>query len=67
MYADDLVMFCPSSREIMRNKSCKNVQFPSFMLNNEMLLEAEFVKYLASEMFVYYNLPNCAAVIRNLT
>ena len=73
MYADDLVVLCPSSRGrqtllticdqygfphninynskksmvlIMRNKSCKNVQFPSFMLNNEMLLEAEFVKYL---------------------
>ena len=29
---------------IMRNKCCKNVQCPSFMLNNEMLLEAEFVK-----------------------
>ena len=31
---------------IMRNESCKNVQFPSVMLNNEMLLQAEFVKYL---------------------
>ena len=33
---------------IMRNKICKNVQFPSFMLNNEMLLEAKFVKYLGN-------------------
>ena len=30
----------------MRNRSCKNVQFPSFMLGNDTLIEAESVKYL---------------------
>ena len=31
---------------IMRNRSCKNVQFLSFMLDNDTLTEAESVKYL---------------------
>ncbi len=73
MYADDFVVFCPSSRGlqtlltvcdqygvshdirynakksmvmIIRNKSCKNVKFPSFMLGNDKLCEVESVKYL---------------------
>ena len=31
---------------ITRNRSCKNVQFPSFMLGNDTLIGAESVKYL---------------------
>ena len=73
MYADDLVVFCPSSTGlqtflticckyglshdikynskksmvmIMKNRSCKNVQFPRFMLDNDTLIEAECVKDL---------------------